>query len=172
MKTEAYVSVEEYLKTPYDPDCDYVDGEVQERNVGERDHSEIQREFILFFGNRRQQWKAYVFPEQRIQVGPTRFRIPDVCVYVGTKPGEQIFTTPPFICIEILSPEDRMERVQQRVDDHLSFGVRYIGVINPRNRCAWTYSKTGSSEVLDGILRTENPDMEIPLAEIFAGLES
>ena len=46
MKTETFVSVEEYLKTSYEPECDYVDGEVQERNVGERDHSILQREFM------------------------------------------------------------------------------------------------------------------------------
>ena len=145
---------------------------MQERNVGERDHSELQSEFILFFGNLRKDWKTFVFPEQRVQVRPTRFRIPDVCVYVGEKPKEQIFPTPPFICIEILSPEDRVERIQQRIDDYLNFGVRYIWVINPRTRRAWTYSKEGSREVLDGTLRTDNPSFEIPLAEIFRGLDA
>jgi Uma2 family endonuclease len=63
-----------------------------------------------------------------------------------------------------------MERIQQKIDDFLNFGVRYIWVVNPRNRRAWTYSKSGSSEVADGVLRPENPTLEIPLAEIFAGL--
>ena len=31
-----HVSVEEYLKTVYEPDCEYVDGVVEERNLGER----------------------------------------------------------------------------------------------------------------------------------------
>jgi hypothetical protein len=34
MATGALVSVDEYLSTSYDPDCDYVDGVVEERNVG------------------------------------------------------------------------------------------------------------------------------------------
>jgi Uma2 family endonuclease len=172
MKTAAPISVEEYLHTAYDPDCDYVDGEVQERNVGERDHSELQRELLYFFRSRQQEWKVFVFPEQRVQVRATRFRIPDLCVYVGKKPAEQVFRTPPFICIEILSPDDRMERIQEKIDDYLNFRVPYVWVINPRNRRAWTYSKAGSSEVPGGILRTENPSMEIPLAEIFASLDT
>ena len=172
MKTEAFVSAEEYLKASYDPDRDYVDGEVQERNVGERDHSEIQREFILFFGQRRQQWKVFVFPEQRVQITSQRFRVPDVCVYVGGKPADQVFRTPPFICIEILSPEDRMERIQQKIDDYLSFGVRYVWVISPRSRRAWTYAKTGIHEVTDGVLRTQSPDFEIPLQDIFSALDA
>ena len=47
MKTEALVPVEEYLRTTYHPDCDYVDGEVLERNLGERDHSEVQGELLF-----------------------------------------------------------------------------------------------------------------------------
>ena len=37
------VSVEEYLHTSYRPDCDYVDGEVQERNLGNEIISSAQR---------------------------------------------------------------------------------------------------------------------------------
>src|SRR5271154_3546704 len=103
MKAATLVPVEEYLRTTYRPDCDYVDGGVLERNLGERDHSEIQRELIFFFRSRQSGWKVYVFPEQRVQVSPTRFRVPDVCVYVGEKPKDQIFLTPPFICVEILA---------------------------------------------------------------------
>ena len=29
------VSLQEYLETSYRPDCDYLDGELLERNVGE-----------------------------------------------------------------------------------------------------------------------------------------
>jgi hypothetical protein len=47
MKSAEFVSVEEYLKTTYDPDCDYVDGEVVERAMGERDHCELQFEVPL-----------------------------------------------------------------------------------------------------------------------------
>jgi len=39
MPSRTLVSVDEYLHTSYDPDCDYVDGAIVERNVGERDHS-------------------------------------------------------------------------------------------------------------------------------------
>ena len=172
MKTVASVSIEEYLQSRYHPDCDYVDGEVQERNVGERDHSELQRELIFFFRSRQRQWNAFVFPEQRIQVSSTRFRVPDLCVYVNERPAEQVFRTPPFICIEILSPEDRMERIQEKIDDYLNFAVPYVWVVNPRNRRAWAYTKEGSREVSGGTLRTENPSLEVPLNEIFAGLDT
>jgi Uma2 family endonuclease len=163
--------VEKYLHTTYHPDRDYVDGEVLERNWGELKHSEMQGEFAYYFRVRRREWKAYAFLEQRVQVAETRFRIPDVCVIVGEKPRDQIFRTPPFICIEVLSSEDRLARVVDKIDDYLKFGVRYVWLINPENRRVWVYSRAGCTEVLDGILRTENPALTVPLAEIFAGLD-
>jgi len=163
------MKLEQYLRTSYHPDCDYVDGEVVERNFGDRDHSSAQRELIFFFGTRRKQWKAFVFPEQRVQVSAKRFRVPDVCVYVGEEPQDQIFHTPPFICIEVLSPEDRWERMQQKIDDYLRFGVPYVFVLNPRDKRAWAYTKDGSTEIRDGVLRTENPALVVPLVEIFGG---
>jgi len=42
------VSVEEYLSTSYpDGDCEYVDGQIVERNLGEIDHGDLQTR-ILF----------------------------------------------------------------------------------------------------------------------------
>jgi hypothetical protein len=49
MAVAQQISVQEYLKTVYRPDCDYVDGVVEERNLGERDHSWIQGRLVTFF---------------------------------------------------------------------------------------------------------------------------
>ena len=49
MAAGTQISVEEYLHTVYRPDCDYVDGVVEERNLGERDHSWIQGRLVGFF---------------------------------------------------------------------------------------------------------------------------
>jgi Uma2 family endonuclease len=171
MKAPVLVSVEEYLRTSYRPDCDYVDGEVRERNLGERDHSKLQREFILYLGTRARQWGIHVFPEQRIKVSAKRFRIPDICVVVGHEPEEQVFRAPPFICIEVLSKDDSLASIQDRIDDYLRFGVPYVWVVNPLNRRAWVFGIDGSREVKGGILRTENPSIEVSLAELFAGLD-
>jgi hypothetical protein len=61
----------------------------------------LQFELAYLFRNRRRIWKTYAFIEQRIQISKTRFRIPDVCVYIGGEPPDRIFRTPPFICIEL-----------------------------------------------------------------------
>jgi hypothetical protein len=37
------MSLEEYMRTSFHPDCDFVDGEALERSVGERRHSSTRR---------------------------------------------------------------------------------------------------------------------------------
>lgn len=105
--------------------------------------------------------------EVRVQVRPGGFRVPDVCVTVG-EPGEEVLTKPPFICIEILSPEDRMSRVEVRINDYLAMGVPYVWVFDPETRQAYAATAaTGLQEVKTGLLKTENPSIEVPLGEIF-----
>jgi Uma2 family endonuclease len=162
------VSVDEYLHTVYKPDCDYVDGMILERNVGEKDHGKAQQEILFYFRERRSLWNIFALQEQRVQLSPTRYRVPDICVVVGPEPDEQIFTAPPFLCIEILSPEDRMSRMQRKIDDYLAFGVRYVWVVDPQAQKAWIYTAEGSREVRDGMLRTEDPELLVPLEAVFA----
>jgi Uma2 family endonuclease len=91
-------------------------------------------------------------------------------VVAGPRPQEQIFTRPPFLCIEILSKDDRMSEMQERINDYLAFGVKYVWVIDPRTRRAYVHTADGSREVRDGYLRTENPEIAVPIAELFAEL--
>ena len=143
MATGALVSINEYLSTSYDPDCDYVDGIIEERNLGENDHADLQSAILAYLRSHRKEWGIYSVVEQRVQVSPTRFRVPDVCVVAGERPKEQIFRTPPLMCIEILSPEDRLSRVRERVDDYLSFGVPYVWLLDPATRKAYRWTADG-----------------------------
>ena len=163
MATATLVSVEDYLSTAYEPDCDFVDGELEDRNVGEKDHSKAQGNLYLYL--RTHYRTLSVFVEQRVRVSATRYRVPDICVTLG-EPEEQVFAGPPFLCVEILSPEDRAGRMQRKVADYLKFGVHYIWVIDPRRRDGVIYTASGTHVVEDGILRTSSPDIAVPLAEI------
>ena len=168
MPTGTLISVERYLATSYRPDCDYVDGRIEERNLGELDHSSLQTAVAAYFFSRRKQWNITVVVEQRVQVSPKRFRIPDVCIVLG-KATEQIFRTPPFLCVEILSPEDRMKRVRERIDDYLAMGVSYVWVLDPSGPRVYVATPAaGLYEFKDDALRTESPALELPLAEVFA----
>ena len=65
MSSTTLISVSEYLKSSYRPDCDYVDGRVEERNVGEHDHAALQAELIFWFRQHQLEWSVEVLPEQR-----------------------------------------------------------------------------------------------------------
>jgi Uma2 family endonuclease len=167
MGAAALVSVEEYLSTSYDDaDWEYVDGEVLERNLGEIDHSDIQGS-ALFYLRRRYKHLAWVGPEVRVQVKARRFRVPDVSVVLGPKPAGRIVKTPPFIAIEVLSPEDRADRMQTKIADYLEFGVQYIWLLDPETKTAIVYTRNGITAVTEGVLRTAEPVIELPLAELF-----
>ena len=64
-------------------------------------------------------------------------------------------------------PDDRVGDMQDRIDDYLRVGIKYIWVINPISRRAHIYTADGMREVKDGVLRTEDPTIEVPLSEIF-----
>jgi Uma2 family endonuclease len=164
MAIGTFVSVEEYLRTSYRPDCDYVEGEVQERNLGEKDHSRTQGRIYVYLWNRYSALRDRIFPELRVQVKPTRFRVPDVCILAGDAPDEQIVTTAPILCIEVLSPEDRLPRVMERVNDYFEMGVPACWIVDPAGRRAWNATAEILVEATDGILRAEG--LEMPLADV------
>jgi Uma2 family endonuclease len=167
MSSATLISVQEYLGTCYRPDREYVDGEVQERNLGEQPHSRTQMRLGAFLFNRETQWGIRVLPEQRVQVSATRFRIPDLCVTLASDPVEPIVHRAPLLCIEILSPEDRVARLNERLSDYFQMGVKCIWVLDPLNRRGYCYTPGEMHEALDGKLRTSEPNIEVPLSEIF-----
>ncbi len=161
----------EYLKTAYHPDCDYVDGEVQERNLGEIPHSGLQTFFATLFSINRKLWGVRAFTEQRVQVSKSRFRIPDVCVLkLGASP-DPIVRTPPLLCIEILSPEDTFSRTQERIADYSAMGVEHVWLIDPVRRRVWVTEKRMQREVESDALTIEGTPIRITLQEIFSELD-
>jgi len=168
---EPLVTVEEYLHTSYQPDCDYVDGRIEERNVGEHDHGYLQTLLATLFTNNRNLWGVHTVTDVRAQVKRTRFRCPDVSVLRADAPRERIISHPPLIVIEILSPEDRWSRMQEKIDDYVDFGVENIWILDPETRQAWTADHTGTHPVENGELTVPGTPIGVVLSELFAELD-
>jgi Uma2 family endonuclease len=100
-----------------------------------------------------------------MQVSPTRYRIPDVTFLRIS--DEPIVTSPPFICIEVLSKDDTMVYMQDKIDDYLRFGVPYIWIINPANKRAYVVTQAGMVEATSGVLETKKPAISLPLSVLF-----
>ena len=163
MGTGVLVSEEEYLHTDYEPDCEYEDGVLIERNVGKKRHSRLQALIGSYFCRREQLWDIETFTEQRHRIRKGKYMIPDICVVRRPSPDEEIFSVPPLIWIEILSPEDRTIRVNKKIQQLIEFGVPNIWVIDPETLEAEIHTQQGSRIVEDGILRVDGTPIEVPL---------
>jgi Uma2 family endonuclease len=85
-------------------------------------------------------WRIQVLPNVRVQVAPARFRLPDICVCSASSTDRRIVTTAPLLVVEVLSPEDRIDRYHQRIMDYRDLGVRGIWILNPESRTEWDCS--------------------------------
>lgn len=124
--------LEVYLSSSFEPDAEYVDGVIEERPMGEYDHSSWQHAIEVWFEKHATDWGIRVRPELRIQVTPERFRVPDVIVLDRNLPIEQVITHPPIAIFEILSPEDTVTRMVAKLADYEQMGIRTILLLDPK----------------------------------------
>ncbi len=169
--TEEPWTVREYLRTSWSPDREFVDGRIEERNLGEKEHSIIQRYLTFLFMLKRAEWQVQVFPELRTQTRATRFRVPDVLVVRTAEKFERYVTAPPLIAIEILSPEDTLRAMQTKAAEYRLFGVENIWIIDPEPRIAYRYVGAAFEEVMTGELTVPGTPIRVVLSEMFAELD-
>jgi Uma2 family endonuclease len=160
------ISVDEYLRTSFHPDCDFVEGEVLERNVGKRRHGYAQAEIAAWFIHRRQALRLQSLTELRMRVAPKRIRIPDVVACEIPLPEEEVFTSPPYLCIEVMSPDDTLAAMQDCLDEYLHFGVLHIWVIDPWKHRGWNITADGWATATDGVMRTADGRVAMPLVDV------
>ena len=169
--TSTLIPVAQYLASSYRPDCDYLEGEVRERNAGDRLHSMAQGFFVGILGINGAAWGVNALPEMRVQVRPQRYRIPDVSVIDRKSAFESILTYPPLLCIEVLSPSDSLSELQERVDDYVAMGVPHIWAMDPNRRRAYIASAAGFVQPQGRELTIEGTPIRISLDELFAELD-
>lgn len=172
MATAALIPLQEYLSTVYEPDCDYIEGHLEIRNLGERPHATLQFILAKIFDANREAWSIESLPELRVQVAPERYRIPDVTVLRSSDPVDSIVQTAPLICIEVLSPEDRIGRMQERINDYHRMGVPNVWLIDPITSDAWIALPDGSHQHVSAEFTVPGTPIRISLAEILSELDT
>ena len=148
MATIAPVPVEVSLHSSYEPDAEFVDGEVELRPVGQYDHATWQQALQLWFVQNQAQWNIRVLAALRVQVSPTRCRVPDVVVFDRAQPIEQILTHPPIAVFEVLSPEDTESRMLLKLADYAEMGIRNIFMVNTKTERVYRYRDGGLLPIL------------------------
>jgi len=167
MSTKSAVSIEEYLRTSFpDLDREYVDGEIVERALPDQLHSKTQWRLDGICWDLAKTRPLHGRPELRSRVATTRVRIPDVSIYAGSKPTEDVPTQQrPLVAIEILSPDDRHSDLMQKFEEYRAWGVPQIWLVDPRQRRLHTYENGSLHEIAD--LLIPEFDVRITAAEIF-----
>ncbi|HZD47531.1 MAG TPA: Uma2 family endonuclease [Silvibacterium sp.] len=138
MATSPDISIIEYLNTDYDPDLEYVDGQLVERNVGKWEHGRIQALLTIWFGQHEDEWKIQTATDIRTRVAWTRVRLPDVLL-VGLAMQPPVIEEPPVLAVEILSDGDTVAATKKKCDEYIGMGARGVWIINPLNRTAWQW---------------------------------
>jgi Uma2 family endonuclease len=84
---------------------------------------------------------------------------------------QRILRTPALLCIEILSPEDRLSKIRQRVDDYLEAGTQNVWIVDPGLRKAYVCSRTGFQEPEAGVLEVPGTPIRVVLSDLFTELD-
>ncbi|MBV9761817.1 MAG: Uma2 family endonuclease [Acidobacteriaceae bacterium] len=162
------VSFDEYMRTSYSPDCEYVDGVLLERNVGQGKHAYTQGEILLALQEQLSPKGLMALVELRVRVAHRRVRVPDICV-IGQL--EETVTIPPRLCVEVLSPDDRWTRVNASIRDYQFMGVPCIWVVDPYSSRAWIFEDDNPPlEVTDGLLFAERLGIQVKLEDVLPKL--
>jgi Uma2 family endonuclease len=168
--TSPLVTLKRYLNTAYRPDRHIVDGETQRRNAGEFGHSRTMCIVAYLLSIHKDDCNTITLIAPRIQISESRIRVADLCVLRASCPDADIIQIPPLLCVEILSPKDRLSRTIQVMEDYLLMGVENLWVIDPRERIAYTYTPEGLFKVHSGQLTIPNTPIHVDLSTIFAKL--
>ena len=100
--TQTLIPIEEYMRTAYEPDAEFVGGEIVERNLGENPHSAAQVRLVEIFYELRKKHPVYCRTELRMRLAPARIRIPDVAIFHPKEPTELVPSDAPLVIVEIV----------------------------------------------------------------------
>lgn len=168
--TTSHLSLGEFHRI-YDgvkPNHEYWYGEAIPKPMATYLHGVLQ--LVLGMLLLRRGWKAA--SEVTLKMGPHAELVPDLIATRGT-PELPYPTHPVEICVEILSPDDRLRKVVDKGKRYLEWGVGHVWIIDPAARTAWMLTSENPEGIWihpDGKL-TAGEGTEIPLPELFAEVD-
>lgn len=162
MSTTALVSVEEYLRRTEKPNCEYEAGVLRPKAMPATLHAWIQSVLLVLLSKQG----VLALPELTVHVTATTFLVPDVAVVRSLQfpyPAD-----PALLCVEILSPEDRVGAMLAKCEAYHAWGVPFCWVVDPEKKIAWEYPRNGEPARIErtGVLHTG--ELIVRLDELFA----
>ena len=177
--TNTRYTPEDLLAMPDGQSYELVGGKLEERPMGV-ESSWVAGRIIVRLGQFSEEHKSgWVLPAdsgyQCFPHDPGMVRRPDASfVKTGRFSGDVLpkgwAKVPPDLAIEVVSPNDLISKLEEKLNDYRKVGVPLIWVINPDSRTAMVYRRDGSISRLEDHdeLSGEDivPGFRCPLREI------
>ena len=164
MGAKTAISLESYLRTSFpDTDREYRDGETVERGLPDYLHGRVQGAIFAFFWALRSELALFPCVETRMRLRSNLVLIPDVAVFYPTEPA-RVPDTPPLVVVEVLSLDDRLTAVREKLEEYQNWGVPHVWLVDPHAKRLYTCDD-GLKEV--GALLIPELRVELPPNRIF-----
>ena len=167
MATVSRVSLQEYLESDYEPECELVSGALLPKPMGTLEHMEMERWIERLLERYEQKGLGRTVRELSIRRGDD-VRIPDlVFVQPDARFESGIMMDPPLLCVEILSPYQRLSSLFATCETYHAWGVPYCWVVDPIGKLAWEYHRDAPVRLLSGDDALSAGEIQIGISELF-----
>jgi len=186
--TDKLLTAEEFLALPEDPYSErmLIGGRVIEVPMTRRSYSHSSTEAQL--AHLLHKWRATSARQWIIasgEAGCRLRRIPDTVVGIDVavfsqnaapQPDDKttLFTRAPILAVEILSPSDMLEHVQEKISDYLAAGVPLVWIVDSRFRTVVVHRPDAAPEMFSGdeelIGDPHLPGLKVLVKDVFADL--
>jgi Uma2 family endonuclease len=134
-----------------------------------QNHAAVQANLILEFGANRE---CRPFSELTLEIDGVNYT-PDLCVYprhaLNWRRDVIRRTDPPLLAVEILSPSQGYQEVQEKVAVYLAHGVKSCWVVSPFARTVTVYLPDGEPVThAQGTVTDPATGLSARLEEVFA----
>jgi len=172
--SDSLVPLEVYLSPGFQPDCEFDEGFLSVRNMGQGEHEAIVEqiaEVVLVSASAASSVrKLKLVANRRLVTGEHRYRVPDICLLDETAVDDRILTEPPFAILEILAPGESLPVLCAKTMEYLESNVAHVWIIDPQSHTAYIVSFEGLEEVEEGLLSIPESEVRLDLQHLLADL--
>lgn len=144
-----------------------------------RAHNRIVGNLLRHLGNSLAGGPCWASPSDlKTRSRDTAARYPDVTVECGRAPPDSLLSAEPRVLFEVLSPSNTFPDLLRLLDDYMAVPtVQQVVYLAQDKPFSWSWTRAGefwprtNLESLDAALHLPSLGFDLPLAEIYEGLE-
>ena len=161
------ISAEEYLRTTYKPACEYIDGLLRPKPMPTYKHGKMELRACNLIDQLNAGFEAV--PEQTVRLREGKYLVPDVAVQQIAKLQQPYPSEPIYLCIEVLSPEDRFSDTVAKCEDYHAWGVQFCWIVDPEKQRCWEYEFGDRPRQISPSGQLTAGAIVVSISDLFAG---